>query len=162
MGSQGYRETYLAALEVAHSDLDRIFQEYRTAPTPQRTNRGRIGSAGTLPSVPLNRQPTSSASQSRSKQSRFRSSANPSLCNPYSTPCRCPNRSFQPRSRPCPKQSSIRSRAASTALWVSRSLNPVGYSVRQSIGRHSRKFSEPSPNPGRTKAPRSISMGLSF
>jgi hypothetical protein len=27
MGTQGYRETYLAALEVANSDLDQIFQE---------------------------------------------------------------------------------------------------------------------------------------
>ena len=28
MGSQVYRETYLAALEVAHSDLDRITQQF--------------------------------------------------------------------------------------------------------------------------------------
>lgn len=28
MGSQGHRENYLAALEAAHSELDRIFQEY--------------------------------------------------------------------------------------------------------------------------------------
>jgi len=30
MGSQVYRETYLAALEVAHSDLDRIIGEFDT------------------------------------------------------------------------------------------------------------------------------------
>jgi hypothetical protein len=28
MGSQVYRETYLAALEVAHSDLDRIIEQF--------------------------------------------------------------------------------------------------------------------------------------
>ncbi|MGA7246033.1 MAG: hypothetical protein WBX19_22810 [Terracidiphilus sp.] len=43
MGSHGYRETYLAALEVAHSDLDRIFQEYEQLKLRKAQIEGALG-----------------------------------------------------------------------------------------------------------------------
>ncbi len=51
MDSHGYRETYLAALEVAHSDLDQIMEEYRICSSSAKTDRGRLGRAGTFPAL---------------------------------------------------------------------------------------------------------------
>ncbi len=43
MGSHGYRETYLAALEVAHSDLDQIFQEFEKLKLRKEQIEGALG-----------------------------------------------------------------------------------------------------------------------
>lgn len=43
MQAQGYRETYLAALEVAHSDLDRIYQEYELLQLRKQQLEGALG-----------------------------------------------------------------------------------------------------------------------
>jgi hypothetical protein len=43
MGSQVYRETYLAALEVAHSDLDQIFQECELLQLRKEQLEGAVG-----------------------------------------------------------------------------------------------------------------------
>ena len=43
MGAQGYRETYLAALEVANSDLDQIFQECELLQLRRKQLEGAMG-----------------------------------------------------------------------------------------------------------------------
>jgi hypothetical protein len=43
MGAQSYRETYLAALEVAHSDLNQIFQECEQLQLRREQLEGAVG-----------------------------------------------------------------------------------------------------------------------
>ena len=93
MGSHLYRENYLAALEVAHSDIDQIFQECEMLQLRKGQLENRDGSARAIPS--FRRVPsTSQFTQSRSTLNRNRKSR-----SRYSM-CRRLSRSFQRHSRP--------------------------------------------------------------